>query len=226
MTTRPILYSFRRCPYAMRARMALVSSGQQVELREVVLRDKPAEMIAVSPKATVPVMVDVDSTVRDESLDIMLWALEQRDPDRWFVPSIGDKTEMLALVDRADGSFKKNLDTYKYSNRYAVEKDDAAALAREHRNAGMEFLMELDARLAAHDFLFGNRISLADVAIAPFIRQFANVDAAWFATQPCPNLQRWLRNFVNSELFLSVMQKYKQWKTNVPGIEFPDDQTA
>ena len=217
----PVFYSFRRCPYAMRARLALTSARQQVELREILLRDKPDEMVEASPKATVPVMVRLDGSVLDESLDIMLWALEEKDPENWLRPETGTKSEMLDLMDRMDNQFKHHLDNYKYASRKAAEGTDPKDHAAHHRSMAMTCLRELEDRLEDQTFLFGNRHSLADSAIAPFVRQFANTDAEWFAAQPIPNLQRWLSYFVDGDLFKSVMEKYPQWQTGEPGVSFP-----
>ena len=199
----PILYSFRRCPYAMRARMALMASGTKVRLREVVLRDKPAEMLEASPKGTVPVLVLEDGTIIDESLDVMNWALDQNDPGDW-------KTDAAdALISEADGPFKNALDRYKYPNRYEDEGVDKL----EQRSKGREFLAKLNDILAEHDQLLGDQITRADIAIFPFVRQFANTDRTGFDAEPLPHLQRWLAGHLESELFLSVMKKYPQWKT-------------
>lgn len=210
MSKAPILYSFRRCPYAMRARMALFISGTPVRLREVVLRDKPAEMIAASPKATVPVLVLDDGSnggeVVDESLSIMHWALERADPHGW----LQDNAASAALIAEADSDFKANLDRYKYPTRY----DDVDPIA--HRSAGLEFLVKLDKRLAEHGQLLGDQARLADFAIFPFIRQFANNDRNWFDAQPISALQTWLAGHLESELFAVIMTKYPQWKTGDP----------
>lgn len=213
----PILYSFRRCPYAMRARMALLASGQACELREVVLRNKPPEMLAVSPKATVPVLVGADGSVLEESLDIMLWALERNDPSNWLTPETAGLDQMLDLIGRMDGPFKHHLDRYKYANRYVGYADRSI----DHRTEALSHLRELEQRLTRHRYLFGGRLSLADIAIAPFVRQFANTDAEWFATQPVPGLQAWLSDFVGSELFLSCMTKHIAWENSGPGVLFP-----
>jgi glutathione S-transferase len=212
---RSVLYSFRRCPYAMRARMAIAASGQRCELREVVLRDKPAELLAASPKGTVPVLVDVDGTVIDQSLDIMLWALRRNDPEGWLQAEGATLDEMLALVAECDGEFKRHLDGYKYPERHP-DADTAA-----HRAQGGHFLMRLDARLQDSAGLCGGRIALADIAIAPFVRQFAQVDAAWFEAQPWPRLQVWLAAQLDAPLFARVMEKYPPWRTGGRGVEFP-----
>ena len=219
--TPPILYSFRRCPYAMRARMALVAAEQEVELREIVLRDKPAPMLEASPKGTVPVLVRSDAPVLEESLDVMLWALGKHDPDLWLTPPNGTKEDMLALVHTMDGDFKTHLDRYKYANRHAADEETSARISSENREAGMEILMQLDERLAIQSHLFGNRACLADIAIAPFVRQFANTDRAWFDKQPCPHLHRWLNTFLESDLFNSVMDKLPPWKEGDDVITFP-----
>lgn len=194
----PILYSFRRCPYAMRARMALLVSGVPFELREVVLRNKPAEMIAASPKATVPVLVLESGTVIDESIDIMRWALDRHDPEDWLS---GDDA---ALVARFDGAFKHHLDRYKYPDRHDGDP-------REHRAAGLALLEELEPRLAANANLCRQTRALADIAIMPFVRQFAAVDRASFDAQPIPQVRAWLARHIASPLFDQAMQRLAPW---------------
>ncbi|WP_422356893.1 glutathione S-transferase [Qipengyuania flava] len=195
-----ILYSFRRCPYAMRARMALSSSGMEYEHREVVLRDKPPEMLEVSPKGTVPVLVTPTGTVIEESLDIMRHALAMKDPEGWLER---DDPELVAAN---DGPFKHHLDRYKYATRYADVDPE------EHRSAALDILRQLEARLAKDAYLCGARRGLADIAIFPFIRQFANADRTWFDAQSLPRLQDWLERLITSELFTGVMAKHAQWK--------------
>lgn len=204
MNQHPILYSFRRCPYAMRARMALWISGITVELREVKLASKPPELIEASQKATVPVLVLTDGTVIDESCDIMRWALAQNDPESWLE---GDDRDLLATI---EGPFKHHLDRYKYPSRY----DDCDPLP--HRAAGYDILRTLEARLTDQSQLCGSSRTLADIAGFPFVRQFANHDREWFDAQPIPHLQRWLTEHLASDLFASVMVKYAPWK---PGDE-------
>jgi glutathione S-transferase len=194
-----ILYSFRRCPYAMRARMALIASGQKVVLREVALRDKPAEMIAASPKGTVPVLVLPDGNVIDESIDIMRWALTRHDPEDWLM---GDDP---ALIARNDGAFKHHLDRYKYVSRYGSDP-------LEHRGAAMEMLGGLEARLGRGDYLTGESRRLADIAIFPFVRQFAAVEPEWFATQPLPLVRNWLDRLTGSSLFARAMLRVQPWR--------------
>ena len=210
LTALPILYSFRRCPYAMRARLALASSGLTYELREVALRSKPPELLAASPKGTVPVLVLPDGTVIDESLDVMLWALRQHDPDGWLT---GDVDGMLTLISANDGAFKQHLDRYKYPNRYASEHtDDVQAFAALHRAAGAAWLVSLQHRLRDKNWLFSDGASLADMAVLPFVRQFAHTDAAWFAAQPWPQLATWLARFEASILYTGVMNKHMPWQ--------------
>jgi len=203
MTELPVLYSFRRCPYAMRARMALLVSETPVRLREVVLRDKPEAMVAASPKATVPVLVLSDGQVIDESLAIMHWALDRNDPQAWWQ---GSEAE-TGLIAEADGPFKHHLDRYKYPVRY--ENVDAI----EHRTGGLAFLEKLDHLIQQSGQLMGERPSLADHAIFPFVRQFANHDRAWFDSLPLPALQKWLDDHLVSPLFAATMQKYPQWQS-------------
>ncbi len=213
----PVLYSFRRCPYAMRARLALSISGQHCTLREVVLRDKPAEMLTLSPKATVPVLLLCDDQVLEESLDIALWALDRNDPQQWLSPEMGTLADMKALIADSDGPFKHHLDRYKYATRYEEGTDPV-----HHRDAGVHFLSPLNDRLGQHAHLFGDRPALADFAIFPFIRQFANTDRDWFDRQPLPNLQSWLAGHLNSELFQSVMKKWPVWTPGDAETLFPE----
>ena len=220
MTAYPILYSFRRCPYAIRARMALYISGQSCELREVVLRNKPFEMIELSPKATVPVLQLETGDVLDQSLDIMLWALAENDPEGWLVPEHGTLNEMLALIAENDGPFKDHLDRYKYAPRY--ENADPES----HRAEAEKFLQVLNERLENCKYLFGNSPALADYAIAPFIRQFANTDRTWFDAAPYPHLQNWLETFLNAELFNRVMDKYPAWQTGDTPVFFGAENLA
>ena len=201
----PVLWSFRRCPYAMRARLALASSGVPSVLREIVLRDKPEAFLASSPSATVPCL-EAATGVIDESFDIMQWALAQHDPEGWLdMPDAGH-----ALIADCDGWFKTALDRYKYASRYP-EID-----ATDNRTQGSQFLLELNTRLGTQKNLHNDRITIADMAIAPFVRQFAHVDLDWFLAQPWPHLSRWLANFKESDRFLTIMKKHPVWMPPLP----------
>ena len=204
---KPVLYSFRRCPYAMRARLAVASAGIEVELREILLRDKPAVFLAASPSATVPCLV-TDSGVIDESLDVMLWALRQNDPEGWLqMPEAGHD-----WIAQADGPFKQALDRTKYANRYPGTDPES------QRDAAAGFLSDLDQ--AIDEWIF-DRPSLADFAILPFVRQFAFIDKGWFDAQPWPRLQGWLERFLVSERFEQIMDKYPQWREGDAPVSFP-----
>lgn len=219
-TSLPILYSFRRCPYAMRARMALAVSAQTCELREVLLRDKPPELIAASAKASVPVLILPHGEVLHESLDVMLWALHQHDPQHWLRPELGDMASMLGLIAHNDGNFKRQLDRYKYPHRFALEAgDDLLRFAESNRDSAALWLSSLNADLDKHQgWLFGARPSLADIALLPFVRQFAHTDDAWFAQQPWHALIDWLATWETSELFAAVMEKYPRWSSEQRGV--------
>ena len=209
MTNERILYSFRRCPYAMRARLALAISETSYVLREVVLARKPAAMLEASPKGTVPVLVLSDGTVIDESIDIMRWALAQDDPEGWL------ERDDAALIERNDGPFKHDLDRYKYPERHDSD-------AMTHRERGMEFLSLLDERLSGQPQLCGENRGLADAAIMPFVRQFAAVDRDWFAAQPIPHLQKWLTDQLASPLFAAIMARFDPWSPGDPAIVIPE----
>jgi glutathione S-transferase len=193
-----ILYSFRRCPYAMRARMALLVSDISCELREVSLKNKPPEMISASPKATVPVLVLHDGRVIEESLEIMRWALGQNDPKRWLD---ADDEGLIVLF---DSDFKHHLDRYKYPSRY---DSDAA----HHRDAGYGLLQQLEQRLQKGGFLCGSEPRLADIAIMPFVRQYAQSDRAWFDVQVLPGVQLWLQQLIDTDFFLQAMKNFPVW---------------
>ena len=199
----PILYSFRRCPYAMRARMAILSSGIEVELREILLKDKPASMIQASPKATVPVLLLADGTIIDESLDVMFWALQESDPEKWT------NADAMPLIENNDGPFKAALDRYKYANRYKGE----TIITNEQRAICAATFKEYETLLSENSYLLGNVPSIADNAIFPFVRQCANVDRAWFDNEPWPKLQAWLEGFLSSERFEVAMRKYAPWES-------------
>jgi glutathione S-transferase len=194
----PVLYSFRRCPFAMRARLALAVSGTGCVLREVKLSAKPEAMLAASPKGTVPVLVLPGGKAIDESLDIMRWALAKQDLEGWLE---GDDP---ALIARNDGPFKHDLDRYKYPERYGADP-------LRHRAMGMEFLQELEGRLRRTSQLCGPVRSMADAAIMPFVRQFAAVDQEWFSDQPLPRLKVWLADHTSSDLFKVIMLRVTSW---------------
>jgi glutathione S-transferase len=204
----PILYSFRRCPYAMRARLALVASGVRCRLREVKLSAKPQAMLDASPKGTVPVLVLPDGTVIDQSLEIMHWALATSDPAGWL------ERDDPALIAANDGLFKQHLDGYKYPDRLGT---DASAC----RAQGLAILRALDGRLAIAGQLCGARPGLADAAILPFVRQFAAVDQAWFDDQALPHLHAWLRAHLASAPFAAVMMRVAPWSPGDAEPFFP-----
>jgi glutathione S-transferase len=191
----------------MRARLALAVAGLPVELREVVLRDKPPELLNASPKATVPVLVLADQVI-EESYDIMLWALAKADPEGWLLGRDD------ALISEIDGPFKTALDAYKYGKSGT---EDA-------RGAASETLFKLEAALKTQPFLSGPEFTLADAASITFIRQFAYVDIAWFNAKPWPHLRAWLENFLASPRFAAIMQKYPKWQAEAPATLFPEPQ--
>lgn len=197
----PVLWSFRRCPYAMRARLALRRAGLRVELREILLRDKPEAFLETSPTATVPAL-RLSDKVLDESLDIMVWALHQKDPDNLLaMPDAG-----WEMISTNDGPFKAALDHTKYASRYPeLDPTEERAKAAHH-------LWRLEIQLAQREWLFGNSPTIADLAILPFLRQFANTDPAWFGAQAWPSLIAWLNRFADSEEFAAIMPKFKPWR--------------
>ena len=206
-----ILYSFRRCPYAMRARMGLKIAGIEYEHREVLLRDKPAEMLTASPKATVPIMVLEGGEVIDESFDIMLWALEQSDPEQWLAP---DMAPMLDLIKTIEGPFAQEQFRYKYASFFddSLKRGDVNV---EHRDKACVFLKDYEEILAKSNFLMGEKPSLADYAIFPFIRQFAAVERNWWDKPQFPHLHKWWAHFMEAEIFTSIMEKYPLFVSSV-----------
>lgn len=208
MPNNPILYSFRRCPYAMRARLAVLISGTTCELREVKLAAKPAEMLAASPKGTVPVLVLPDGAVIDESLDIMHWALTRRDPENWLA---GLNTGLIAAN---DGPFKHHLDRYKYPDRHGSDPI-------RHRAAGVELLGVLEERLATTGQLCGPTRSITDMAIMPFVRQFAHTDRVFFDALPLPHLRHWLADHIASPLFEQAMIRPPIWHAGDQPLLWP-----
>lgn len=200
----PILYSFRRCPYAIRARITLAYAGIPVEHREVLLRDKPAAMLKASAKGTVPILILPDGSVIDESYAIMRWALGQRDPDYWWQEKLATETD--ALVKENDFDFKLHLDHYKYADRFPKHP------ASHYRQQAEKFLLNLEQKLMQHSYLQGDQLTFSDVAVFPFVRQFAFVDKAWFDQTDYPSLQIWLQSLLDSVLFTDVMRKYPLWQ--------------
>lgn len=210
----PILYSFRRCPYAIRARLALIHAGLTVELREVDLKRKPAELLAVSPQATVPVLVSQSGEVLTQSLDIMHWALDQASDASWL--QRGNSATARQLVHVNDSDFKPALDRYKYPERHPERGQTA------YRDEAVRCLIEpLEAALLASGHLGSDGLCWADVAVFPFVRQFAAVDAAWWAAAPWPATQRWLARWQGSALFAACMQKYPVWQPKDVPQHFP-----
>jgi len=194
------LYSFRRCPYAMRARMALYSAKIPVDIIEVALKNKPQSLLDCSPKGTVPVLVTATGRILDESCDIMQWALQIADPENWLLASAN--TEMAALVNSCDHEFKPHLDRYKYFDRHPEQRQI------DYRHQAEIFLQQLEQRLSQHNSLIDNQRRYADVAIFPFIRQFAGVDPDWFYSGVYPHVARWLECNINSTLFTAIMHKH------------------
>jgi glutathione S-transferase len=198
--TRPLLYTYRRCPYAMRARMALIVSGVSFDAYEISLRDKPAAMLAASPKGTVPVLVLESGEVLEESLHIMRWAFEQSDLKHWWTDAQTPSNQ--ALIALNDGAFKQQLDRYKYPERYVASERE---MQRDQAVNGL--LQKLEEQLVSLAYLGGKEPCAADLAIFPFVRQFRAVDEAWFDAQALPATQRWLQAWLQSELFEICMKK-------------------
>lgn len=209
---RPILYSFRRCPYCIRARMAIAKAGILCEMREIDLKDKPQSMLDISPKGTVPVVFLPDGTVLEQSLDIMKWALGENDPDGWLNHP---EAEVDELIKECDQNFTRAINEYKYPNRFENADPERA------RATGVEFLKGLERRIAEHGFLFSETPSVADIAIFPFVRQFANVDMDWFENCELNRIKIWLNYFIHNPLFEVAMEKYVVWQTGDPVDVFP-----
>jgi glutathione S-transferase len=198
---KPLLYTFRRCPFAIRARLAIKVSGVEVAMQEVSLRAKPEEMLECSPKGTVPVLKFADGRVLEQSLDIMQWALSLNDPEHWLESDREKSNAVMSLIQQNDESFKPALDLYKYAVRFPEHSE---AYYREQTEP---FLSGLDARLSKNGYLLYGRYTLADMAIFPFIRQFCNVNPDWFYASPYHHLIAWLERLISSQLFQEVMQK-------------------
>ncbi len=214
MMNTPVLYSFRRCPYCMRAHMALKYAGIKVELREVDLTAMPEDLLEISAasadEVTVPVLLLENNSVMHESWDIVKWALQINDPDNYS----GSNNEFLLdaeiLVETNDFSFKTDLDHYKYADRFPEHS------MQYYRELCEEFIEELEEKLLVHEFLLAQKMSLADIAVFPFVRQFSLIDKNWFDQAPYPEIQRWLTTIIDSTLFENVFQKHKNWQ---PGDE-------
>ena len=209
----PIFYSLRNCPFAMRARMAIFKAQQTVLLRDLVLTNKPSEMLIASPKGTVPVLVLNNGKVIDESLDVMLWALRETDPDDLLHRYLDNEQalieiDMLMFINEFDIGFKACLEQYKCAKRYKEGNIEQCRTACEL------YVEKLEQRLTAHLFLFSNKESLADIALLPFIRQFARIERQWYLQSPYPKLRQWLTNYLQSPMFTKVMAKYPLWLTN------------
>lgn len=203
MTHLPTLYSFRRCPYAIRARMALIYAGIEWDHHEISLRDKPAHMLEISPKGTVPVLMLPNGRVIDESIDIMLWALSEHDPDQWLPDMHRD--DVFRLITQNDHDFKPLLDRYKYPNRYPDEPQNTLGI--HARDQAIHIIDTLEQRISANGFLSGNRLTIADIAIFPFIRQFAHIDRIWFKNAPFSALKVWLEECLASQIFIEAFKK-------------------
>lgn len=214
MQSYPVLYSFRRCPYAMRARMAINKANIKCELREVVLKDKPEAMLLLSKKATVPVLLTEDKKVIEQSTEIMYWALNQSDPDDWLDE---DVSQSQYLIDYNDNEFKHFLDRYKYHIGYPEHSQEY------YRDNAESFLKLIEKQLSNNRglALLGDRLTFADIAIFPFIRQFSKVDLDWFQASPYELLIKWTTDIEQSELFQSCMKKYDQWQPQQEMVYFP-----
>lgn len=206
------LYSFRRCPYAMRARLGILFAELQVELREITLKNKPSQMLAISPKGTVPVLQLLDGTVIEESREIMIWALEQQDPQGLLDAEVLQQAN--ALIDKNDNEFKYWLDRYKYADRHTDMTQT------EYRQKGEIFLQVLEELLTKNPYLLGKTVTIADIGIMPFVRQFAHVDRDIFYSLPYPNLQRWLQDWLQHPFFLQTMTKFQSWQDGDEAVIF------
>jgi glutathione S-transferase len=220
MIVLPVLYSFRRCPYAIRARYVIAILGVYVSLREVILKSKPEALLSLGGRSSVPQLIDVDGSRYSESLDIIFWAISRAvdNPlkDSLWASQVKTQHNIKAWIKYNDHFFKYWLDRYKYADRHPEFSE------RYYRNKGEVFLRRLDARLATKAFLFGNTVSIADIAVFPFVRQFAAVDQAWFDQSEYINVKTWLAGFLESEVFKAiVMSKYATWEPGQKEILFP-----
>ena len=204
----PILYSFRRCPYAMRARLAIKASGLIVEIREVELKKKPKEFLNISPKATVPIVYISSKQIIEESLDIMEWALKINDPLNLLKNEKLNRIEIHSILNKLENEFKQNLDRYKYSSRFDLPNP------RLYRDKNLQTLNEFNNLLQNNKGICSSNLSLLDYAVFPFIRQFRNVNSVWFDSLELKFLQTWLYELIDSDEFSSIMKKYEIWKPN------------
>ena len=211
----PTLYSFRRCPYAMRARLALRLCKIECIIREISLKAKNREFLKVSPKGTVPVLVLPNGKVLEESLDIINWSLEQNDPNKLKVNDKLTKQINEKYIQLFDSDFKFHLDRYKYSSRYNISNSEI------HRNKARNLLIEINAMLEGKDYIGGQYMSLLDISILPFVRQYRIADINWFDNQlGLRNINNWVNIFLNTEILASIMTKYKVWEKDDPPILF------
>ena len=204
----PILYSFRRCPYAMRARLAIKASGLIVEIREVELKNKPKEFLNISPKATVPIVCISSKQIIEESLDIMEWALKINDPLKLLKHKKLNRIEIHSILNKLENEFKQNLDRYKYSSRFDLPNPEL------YRDKNLQTLNEFNNLLQNNKGIYSSNLSLLDYAVFPFVRQFRNVNSVWFDSLELKFLQTWLYELIDSDEFSSIMKKYEIWKPN------------
>lgn len=224
--TLPILYSLRHCPFAMRARIAIFKSKQPIELRDVKLDNKPAAMLTASPKGTVPILVvslsDNTTQIIDESIDVMVWSLTQSDPDNLLLASsqtvegetTNQLTELLAFIHIYDSEFKGCIERYKCAKRYHEPN------LLERRQDCEVYIKDLEQRLSKHAYIFGESESLADIALLPFIRQFAKIERQWYVKADYPNVKRWLNAYLQSAMFNKVMTQNPIWQEGTDGVEY------
>ena len=208
----PILYSFRRCPYAMRARLAIKASGLIVEIREVELKNKPKEFLNISPKATVPIVCISSKQIIEESLDIMEWALKINDPLKLLKNEKLNRIEIHSILNKLENEFKQNLDRYKYSSRFDLPNPNL------YRDQNLQTLNEFNNLLQNNKGIYSSNLSLLDYAVFPFVRQFRNVNSVWFDSLELKFLQTWLYELIDSDEFSSIMKKYEIWKPNLKPI--------
>ena len=208
----PVLYSFRRCPYCMRAHMALKYSGIKVELREVELQNYPPEALKISPKATVPVLLLPDGSVIDESWDILKWALAQNDPDHWSGEDNEHALDAEILIETNDFSFKEDLDHYKYADRHPEHSEEY------YRQECEEYIAELEEMLCKNRYLLSDKVSLADIGVFPFVRQFSLVNKEWFEQAPYPHVRQWLSALIDTELFENAFEKHELWRQGAAAV--------